>query len=662
MAGGGADRERAAEGLDAFAHLLQAKVTLLRPAWQGGGVEAQAVIAHPQEEAGAQVERHPDAACLGVTGDVVQRLLHDAEEHRLQRGRQLLTLALHGDNRIIGQAALGGEGGEGRLTGQRCAARPVEAVQPAVRPGPERPAGVLIERPDEIVAQAVGMRRIGAVLDESFCVRVEAQQRPRLLGADPERAAGVFQDALDRAAPFPGEMLEAVGAAVETVEADLSADPQVAAAVLVEGGDVVMGQAGGIGGVVAEVGHLAGAAVETVEAVIVQPNPDEALTVLPDRADGGRGQAVRVAGAGGVEVEAQARARVLADAAAFGGDPQVAAAVEEQGSHLVIAEAEGVERVVAEGLQAAVGQVVAVEAVLGADPERLAFEKQGGDVMVAQRLVEGGEGAAGAVEARQAAQFGLVVVPGADPQRAVGGKRQGGDSLEGRRARRRVRVGGEAAGARVEGGQAAVVGPDPERAAGVEEQGVDVVIGQTGGVSGVVQVLGESAADCIVAEDAAAGGADPQISGRVFGEGAHRFVHSGIVDEAARGGVVAVEAADGAHPQAAAAVFVESVDRVVDQRIGVGAVMVEVGEGVAVVAAESPLCAKPEIAGAVLQEAVDDVVRQAIGGSEVAEAQVAALGADGESGEEQGEEQDCANKTSMTLYVHGLYSDSVNLL
>ena len=95
LAGGGADLERAAEGLDAFAHLPQTEVPLLRQARQGRGIEAQAVIAHPQEEAGRQVECHPDAACLSVTGDVVQRLLHDAEEDRLQRRRQTLALPLH---------------------------------------------------------------------------------------------------------------------------------------------------------------------------------------------------------------------------------------------------------------------------------------------------------------------------------------------------------------------------------------------------------------------------------------------------------------------------------------------------------------------------------------------------------------------------------------
>jgi hypothetical protein len=246
-----------------------------------------------------------------------------------------------------------------------------------------------------------------------------------------------------------------------------------------------------------------------------------------------------------------------------------------------------------------------------------------------------------------------MVVAHADPQGAIRGESQSGDPLRGGRARRRVRIGDEAAGARVEGRQSAVLRPDPERAFGVEQEGADVVIGQTGGVRGVVQVLGEGAAGRLVAEEAAAGGADPEVPGGVLGEGAHRFVDFGIVDEARAGRIVAVETADRADPQVAAAVLEQGVDRVVDQRSGVAAAVVEVDEGIAVVAAQAPLRAEPEIAGLILQDAVDHGVRQAVGRGEVAEADVGRLGTGGGEGEQaegQGEQETPEGREAFELH------------
>jgi len=85
LTGRRADCERAAQGLHPFTHLAQAKIPLVGQAGQRGRVEAQAIIAHSQDDARRQIERHPHAARLSVTGDVMQRLLHDAEDDRLQR-------------------------------------------------------------------------------------------------------------------------------------------------------------------------------------------------------------------------------------------------------------------------------------------------------------------------------------------------------------------------------------------------------------------------------------------------------------------------------------------------------------------------------------------------------------------------------------------------
>jgi len=122
---------------------------------------------------------------------------------------------------------------------------------------------------------------------------------------------------------------EVSGGGVEAIEAAAdSADPDEAAAVLSDGSNLIVAQAGGVGRVVAISDEAIGCAVEKIKA-IVGANPEVAGAVLIEGEDAGAGEGIGVGRT--VEIADETVGRVsIAVKAVFGANPEVTGAVGQE--------------------------------------------------------------------------------------------------------------------------------------------------------------------------------------------------------------------------------------------------------------------------------------------------------------------------------------------
>ena len=87
--------EDSAELLDSLAHLGQAQMAQARGSLQDGRIKALAVVSDEQGWGTGmpEIEFYPDRRGLGMPANVVECFLDNAEQHRLQRGRQAVFSA-----------------------------------------------------------------------------------------------------------------------------------------------------------------------------------------------------------------------------------------------------------------------------------------------------------------------------------------------------------------------------------------------------------------------------------------------------------------------------------------------------------------------------------------------------------------------------------------
>jgi hypothetical protein len=285
---------------------------------------------------------------------------------------------------------------------------------------------------------------------------------------------------------------------VQPVQPGAGPDPDGAAGVLVQGGDVVVAQAVGVVRVVAVMGDRAGG-VYAVQPPGVQADPEDAVPVLQHRAHARRAQTVGVLRVVAVEGEAVLLRDVAADAA-VGGDPEDAGAVLVEGIDAVVAQTVGVQRVVAVGAKHRFARTPVQDGqpLLRADPQVGAKHRfartgavlqDGRDVAMGQALSVEGEPTGGRVQRGQSAHVRFVVGTGAHPD--VGAKRRFARTAVPKDGRHPV-VGQAVGVCRVMPvvapvtavPQAAVFGPHPEGAVLVLVEGQDVESGKRSAAKG----------------------------------------------------------------------------------------------------------------------------------------------------------------------------------
>jgi len=183
---------------------------------------------------------------------------------------------------------------------------------------------------------------------------------------------------------------EAARGGVEAIQATADrADPDVAAAVLSDGPDLIVAQAGGVGRVVLVAGKAVGRAIEEVEA-IVSTDPEATGAVLIEGEDAGAGEGVGIGGV--VEIADETVGRVnIAVETVFRADPQLTAAVSQEDINPGIADRGRV--AFDRYINGKVITVEFIEAGFGAEPQEAEAVAGDGEDRILRKALFDGEGA-----------------------------------------------------------------------------------------------------------------------------------------------------------------------------------------------------------------------------------------------------------------------------
>ena len=183
---------------------------------------------------------------------------------------------------------------------------------------------------------------------------------------------------------------EAAGGGVEAIQAAADgADPDVAAAVLSDGPDLIIAQADGVGRVVAISDEAIGCAVEKIKA-IVSADPETTGAVLIEGEDAGAGERVGIGGV--VEIADETVGRVnIAVETVFRADPQLAAAVSQEDINPGIADRGRV--AFDRYINGKVITVEFIEAGFGAEPQEAEAVAGNGKDRILRKALFDGEGA-----------------------------------------------------------------------------------------------------------------------------------------------------------------------------------------------------------------------------------------------------------------------------
>jgi hypothetical protein len=167
-----------------------------------------------------------------------------------------------------------------------------QVVEADARADPQAATRIEGERRHAVVAQAGGI--LGVVTQRAPLARGRIDVHDPVARADPQAVRAVADDrghgAVARIGLGAGQQRQAdepAGGGIEPYEPAARAEPQPVLAILVRGLDVVVDEARGIVGVVAE--DLVAVAVEAVQARL-RAEPHETVVVLQDREDGFLGQ------------------------------------------------------------------------------------------------------------------------------------------------------------------------------------------------------------------------------------------------------------------------------------------------------------------------------------------------------------------------------------
>ena len=257
----------------------------------------------------------------------------------------------------------------------------IEDVQAAVVGAhPKVAISIAREGQEHVVRKAVWVVWVVAeVFEDRPCVcggcvgRLSQQVEASALRGDPEEVILVFID--------PGDIVSGEGVGVRGVVAEGmedapmggfanieaavdGAEPDAVLIIFDDGLDVVVAKAGGVAGIVGIVMYCAGLWIEYVYAPAVRSDPDIPLVVLHDVVD------EFCKGVGRIVYEPVFQAIVPADAAAPGGDPEVAILVFGDRGDEIVANAFAVAGgVLVDGEFVA---VVSIEAIAGAKPHKAA--------------------------------------------------------------------------------------------------------------------------------------------------------------------------------------------------------------------------------------------------------------------------------------------------
>ena len=160
----------------------------------------------------------------------------------------------------------------------------------------------------------------------------------------------------------------------------------------------------------------------------------------------------------------------------------------------------------------------------------------------------------------------------------------------------------------------AVLRPHPEAVLPVDVESGDAVVGDGGGLVGVVHVRGQLARADVEAEQAVLARPDPErvVLGRIP---QHPDVPAGqlrLAQHAVARALPHGQPAAGGHPDVARAVLFRVPDEAVGERGGVGGVVLVDLEGHAVVAVEAVLGGEPDVPAPVLEDVHDRGLRETL--------------------------------------------------
>ncbi len=507
-------------------------------------------VGDPVAAWGAEVER-AKIQRQDVGAVVEKNLIPQPVRHRTG-GRHTHDLdARQRDTRRL--AAPGQASGIENVEAARAAEAHPAVAQPEVRPGVELLAL-------QTVLAMIGLHRA--------CLRVVAHQSG--IAAQPDPAAGIREDAIDRVAGEPLRARDAVEVDRVGVVAGpdhphqtpaIGAEPEAILRIDRDGIHRVDGQSPRIAGVVAK--HFDDCAVGPgqVEATAIRTDPEVAAAVLGNRrhvrgADraGRRGTERQLPDEAGHRIE-------QVHSAAVRTDPQLSRARLEDRDDARRAQAARISGSHGDRLDFPFRRELLHSARHRADPQRTAMvEVQGHDARVTDGVGPTGQGIDRGGDPAVAIEQSQPAAERADPHLVVRSVSEGSDLQI---ARPFGAVDTQLPAARIPAADAAVEGADPHETGLVLVQRHDEGVAQRAGIRRILLVMAELRGRPIQ-QVQAAGSADPQMSSLILQQSANvvvrqRAAAARIVTEALHDPPIMIHpiqaAVEGAHPQRAAAIL-----------------------------------------------------------------------------------------------------------
>jgi len=214
----------------------------------------------------------------------------------------------------------------------------------------------------------------------------------RLRGGSDEKRQDIVigQGATGCGGWIAADMSKAARGRVEAIQATADgADPDEAAAVLSDGPDLIVAQAGRVGRVVLVAGKAVGCAVEKIKA-IVSADPEATGAVLIEGEDAGAGERVGIGGVMEIADETVGRVSIAVETV-FRADPQLAAAVSQEDINPGIADRGRV--AFDRYINGKVITVEFIEAGFGAEPQEAEAVAGDGKDRILRKALFDGEGA-----------------------------------------------------------------------------------------------------------------------------------------------------------------------------------------------------------------------------------------------------------------------------